>query len=147
MCIVMWLLPQSSYGTVPSLQKFSSPLVVCPLPLSLLALNSHWSAFCHYRFAFSRISYKWNKTLCDSLCLFMGNFTLFIFNIITDIVESKSYILLFVFYLSQHLYIPFFYLAAFWINSVSLSFHIPHLLAYCYTFIYSSFSDYQNSGS
>lgn len=45
--------------------------------------------------------------LCDYLCLLMGNFIPFIFNVITDIVRCKSSILLFVFYLSHMFYIPF----------------------------------------
>lgn len=44
------------------------PLQSVPWPYPLTPGN-HWSTFCFYSFAFSRISYKLNHTVCRLLCL------------------------------------------------------------------------------
>lgn len=78
-------------------------------PLLPSALSNYPSAFCHCGFASPRLSYKWNKTLYDYLCLFTGNFIPFIFIVITDIVGYRPNILTIYFLFVSPILYSFFY--------------------------------------
>ena len=62
------------YSIVQS--SFTALKILCALPIhpSLPpTLNSHWSLYCLYIFAFSRISYEWNHLICSLFDLFSLN--------------------------------------------------------------------------
>ena len=58
--------------TITILNNFYHPIPKISCPFAIISHSYHWNhyfAFCPYSFVFSRISYKWNDSVCGLLYL------------------------------------------------------------------------------